>query len=105
LLEKERISKDPFPAQVSRFNRKLKKSGHSTSITLEHFNHLLEIQDTKCEICKEDLLQPHIDHNHTTGKVRSLICHHCNILIGMSKENINILNNAIQYLEHHNSRL
>jgi hypothetical protein len=101
LLDKERTSKNPFPKQITQFNRNLKKSGHSTSITLDHFTRLLETQDSKCKICKDRLLQPHIDHDHTSGKIRSLICHHCNILIGMSRENTSILNSAIEYLEHH----
>lgn len=40
----------------------------------------------------------HVDHNHRTGKVRGLLCHHCNKAIGHFKENINIMQNAISYL-------
>ena len=39
-----------------------------------------------------------IDHSHETGKVRGLLCHNCNMLLGHSKDNINTLENAIMYL-------
>lgn len=40
-----------------------------------------------------------IDHDHKTGKIRGLLCGFCNKAIGLLKENINILRNAIHYLE------
>lgn len=59
-----------------------------------------------CKICgQEDTTVRaclHIDHCHVTGKVRGLLCHHCNVLLGHSRDNIDILKKAIQYLE--NSR-
>lgn len=37
-----------------------------------------------CCLCKEVFLKtPSIDHNHTTGKVRGLVCQSCNVFIGM----------------------
>lgn len=61
-----------------------------------------DMQDSQkgcCAICKQSLELPSIDHCHTTGKVRGLLCQHCNVLIGMSKDNINTIQNAIKYLE------
>jgi hypothetical protein len=40
----------------------------------------------------------HVDHNHMTGKVRGLLCHHCNVGIGHFEDNIVLLSNAITYL-------
>lgn len=34
-----------------------------------------------------------------TGKVRGLLCSNCNTLLGLCKENIEILNNAITYIK------
>ena len=42
-----------------------------------------------------------MDHNHTTGKLRSLICSHCNVGLGMFKENPILLRAAIAYLKEH----
>jgi len=48
---------------------------------------LLESQGYKCAICQLDLKeeQPsnqHVDHNHTTGKIRGVLCRSCNLLEG-----------------------
>ena len=42
-----------------------------------------------------------VDHNHETGKVRGLLCSRCNSAIGLMKENLKCLRNAINYLTHH----
>lgn len=43
----------------------------------------------------------HIDHDHATGMVRDLLCHHCNLGIGNLRDNIDILRSALAYLEWH----
>ena len=43
----------------------------------------------------------HIDHDHATGMVRDLLCHHCNLGIGNLRDSIDILRSAIAYLEWH----
>lgn len=50
-----------------------------------------------CEIChkEEDLV---IDHCHTTGKVRGLLCRQCNAGIGLLKDNIELIKRAWEYL-------
>ena len=39
-----------------------------------------------------------IDHCHKNNNVRGLLCSACNTAIGLLKDNVNILNNAIEYL-------
>lgn len=58
---------------------------------------LLE-QDGKCAICRKVLLNPHVDHDHTTGEVRGLLCYLCNLGIGLLQEDVENLQNAITYL-------
>lgn len=41
----------------------------------------------------------YIDHCHTTSKVRGLLCHSCNLVLGHSKDNISLLEKAISYLK------
>jgi len=73
-------------------------------ITLEEFNELKVKQNNKCSICKTELDQTdrktksNLDHNHTTGKVRGILCHKCNTGIGLLNEDIEILASAIEYL-------
>jgi hypothetical protein len=40
----------------------------------------------------------HVDHCHATGKVRGLLCHHCNVTLGLVNESSEILTALISYL-------
>jgi len=50
-----------------------------------------------CEICSQSI-DTVIDHDHSTGKTRGLICQSCNSVLGYSKDNTDILQKAIEYL-------
>lgn len=68
------------------------------------FDNLINNQKNKCAICDTTFKSKRntfIDHNHTTGYVRELLCPKCNLLIGLSNDNIEILNKAILYLIKH----
>lgn len=73
-------------------------------VSNEWFKNKLKEQNNLCEICKKTNgdKQLCIDHNHITNDLRGLICNNCNLLIGHCKENIEILKNAIKYLEKYN---
>jgi len=81
--------------KVARNNSLKRKYG----ITHDAYNMLYERQEGKCAICgnPENLL--HVDHNHTTGKVRGLLCNNCNGGIGFLNDDIKILEQAIKYLK------
>ncbi len=73
-------------------------------ITEDVYNELYEKQNGRCAICGTD--QPSskhgvfsIDHCHTTGKIRGLLCQHCNKGIGQFKDNIESLLAAVAYLQ------
>ena len=71
-------------------------------ITLDHRNNLLKIQNSCCAICGTKIKgQINIDHCHKTGAVREILCSPCNFLLGNCKDNIDILQNAIRYLQKH----
>jgi len=40
----------------------------------------------------------HIDHDHVTGVVRGILCHHCNTALGGFKDDVDSLQRAIDYL-------
>lgn len=71
-------------------------------MTPEEHDRLFVKQDGRCAICDIDACELkkslQVDHNHKTGKVRSLLCENCNHLIGNARENIDILSGAIGYL-------
>lgn len=67
------------------------------------FDTLLKAQDHKCLICNAHESQIDtvmcIDHCHSTGKIRGLLCRSCNLAIGLLKDNIPALKRAIDYLD------
>jgi hypothetical protein len=67
---------------------------------------MLSFQNHKCAICgideKEAVKQKlYVDHCHTTGNIRELLCHSCNAALGLMKDSIQILTKAIAYLDKH----
>lgn len=76
-------------------------------LTLDDYDAMLKAQDGVCAICKEQetctrngvVKHLAVDHDHKTGKVRGLLCQHCNQLFGHARESVAILRAAIAYLE------
>lgn len=90
---------------------KAARNRNSTSLTIrksnlkqlyglswESYNSMISSQDGKCLICKRKDIKFHVDHCHTYGHVRGLLCKHCNMLLGNAKDNIEVLASAIEYL-------
>lgn len=84
----------------SKFLRKRKMLLRNYNMTIEQFNKMVEIQESKCAICKKPA-SLHVDHCHATNKIRALLCGPCNRGIGMFKENIDVLLEAINYINRH----
>jgi hypothetical protein len=53
-----------------------------------------------CAICKEAKAVC-IDHDHTTGKIRELLCQKCNFGIGQFRDDKRIVQSALEYLDKH----
>jgi hypothetical protein len=72
-------------------------------ITLGQYDQLLINQEYTCAICKIEKCRTGrrfaVDHCHTTGKIRGLLCGLCNHMLGSSKDNIETLTEAIAYLK------
>jgi hypothetical protein len=41
----------------------------------------------------------HVDHCHTTGVVRGVLCHRCNLALGLLREDASVLRKLAEYLE------
>lgn len=50
-----------------------------------------------CQICFVNLATD-IDHDHSTGRVRGVLCNSCNVGLARFKDNENIMSSAIEYL-------
>lgn len=62
---------------------------------------ILKSQDNKCSICQCTLERFCIDHDHNTGKFRSLLCYKCNNMLGMSDDDPELLRKGIDYIKSH----
>lgn len=87
-------------------NEKVKNSYIKSvyGLTLEEYYNKIEEQNNRCAICGREFKNSkdtYIDHNHTTGEIRGLLCSKCNPAIGLLSENQRILYNAIVYLSNY----
>lgn len=98
-----RAERNARPAEEKRAeNRKQKLKRYG--VTLEDYDSMFAEQKGVCKICDSEKSQRkgdrylYVDHCHTTGKIRGLLCHHCNAGIGHFKDNIVLLTKAAEYL-------
>lgn len=71
-------------------------------ITVEQFDGMILRQSNCCAICAEEFTTtPCVDHDHTTGAVRELLCNGCNAAIGHMRENPQYLTAAANYIIKH----
>ncbi len=79
-------------------------------LSFSEHDEMIKAQNNLCAICNKsetrkgrsgDITPLCIDHDHETKKVRELLCHSCNQVIGHCRESIEVLKNAILYLEKH----
>ncbi len=72
-------------------------------VTSEQYGEVLKLQKGVCAICGK--LNPNknrrlaLDHCHTNGQFRGLLCGKCNIGIGQFNDNANLLRKAALYIE------
>ena len=74
-------------------------------INIGQYYQMLEKANGNCEICGKSSGDPNIrqqqlniDHCHTTGKVRGIVCNSCNRGLGYFKDNPLLLEKAKKYL-------
>lgn len=86
--------------KLSSTNTKLKQR---FGITLDQYNKMYEEQEGKCLCCgateSEFGHRLAVDHCHTTGKIRGLLCKRCNVALGNLKENKETILNLFKYVE------
>lgn len=66
-------------------------------ITLLQFEAMCKTQEGRCAVCgKERKLV--VDHDHSTGQVRALLCTGCNFRVGQVEQKGDLLELARKYL-------
>lgn len=82
------------------------------NLTLVEYMDMHARQGGVCDICKQPETQMRggkvkalaVDHDHSTGAIRALLCTDCNQAIGKMKDNPAILRAAADYLERHSAK-
>jgi len=71
------------------------------NLTLKQHKQMYVDQNGCCKICKRPVPYDKIgvDHSHKTGKIRGLLCWHCNMFLGHLEKNLENLQNAMNYLK------
>lgn len=69
-------------------------------LTVVEYDAMLSAQAGTCAICrrKPGRRRLHVDHAHSTGQIRGLLCSHCNTALGLLRESTELLTSAISYL-------
>lgn len=82
--------------------------GYRTSIrklyglTQQEYEQMVAEHNNRCAICnvvQEQARGLHVDHCHKSGRVRGLLCHKCNKVLGNFQDDPSILERAIEYLQ------
>lgn len=90
LKNRKRISRRNYDKELSQYG-----------LSVDSLASLVKYQDNKCGVCSRDLNKSktrHVDHDHKTGIARGVLCHKCNLGIGLLGDDINGLERAIDYL-------
>ena len=78
------------------------------NITIDDYERMYAEQKGKCAICNDEgflmdtsrhKLKLVVDHCHSSGKVRGLLCHNCNRALGLLGDDVERFKRAIDYLK------
>ena len=110
---KSRVARDGTESGVQKAKRRSKawresEKGRLAAIkylyglTAEAYTAMLQQQGGACAICRmPSKRRLAVDHCHTTGRVRGLLCHGCNLILGHAKDSAGVLQQAAAYLLRH----
>lgn len=68
------------------------------------YERMVHAQESKCAACGKKPTKKgrgnglHVDHDHATGKVRALLCAHCNMALGHAMDDPSVLEGLLSYL-------
>jgi len=106
MAKKCRYKNPDYMKNWKRLNKAEERAGwlwRKYGLTSEQYDEILTKQNFSCAICKEHMSgfkqALAVDHCHSTGKVRGLLCTGCNTAIGSMKDDTERLRNAVAYLE------
>jgi hypothetical protein len=76
-------------------------------LTDEQFHAMLQSQAYACALCGDAFKTTkdyNVDHDHTTGLTRAILCSHCNTGLGQFRDDSTLMRRAADYLDRHKER-
>lgn len=67
-------------------------------LTISDYHRMYAEQQGRCPICKDHYSELVINHDHKLNKFRGLICRRCNVMLGMAKDDPQIIIRALSYM-------
>ena len=104
LANPERRKEQDKRARIKgRLKTKLRNITKTYGLSSEEYATMLLEQKGCCYICATsfDKVNPTVDHSHTSGAVRGILCGKCNAGLGMFKDNVDFVKKAVEYLNNH----
>ena len=86
----------------NRLKQRSTAAARKYGLALGEYERRVAAQSGACAICgriPEDALQ--VDHDHTTKRLRDLLCRHCNSGLGQFNDSVDNMRNAIDYIKRH----
>lgn len=111
--EARRRSRNGEGGQGTRDGYRRRKLVNQYEMTPDHFEKMMEAQGGMCAICNttnpngegvdggKQLKTFAMDHDHSTGRIRELLCNLCNRALGFMRDNPQTLRAGALYLEKH----
>ncbi len=98
-------NKDP---EKYRLRRKSYRMKNEYGITMDDYIKMRDAQGGVCAVCGNHetkkcggIVQPlSVDHDHSSNKIRGLLCDACNVMIGRARDDPAVLRNAAKYLDY-----
>ncbi len=72
-------------------------------LSIKDYERMVEERSSKCDICATYYEPLEVDHDHATLLVRGLLCPMCNKALGLLRDDVRIMRNAIKYIDTHNN--
>ncbi len=96
-----------MPNQTTPEARRNTQYRYVFGVTFDEVLLKLEKQNGVCAICSKVLdsltrgTKPHLDHDHSNGMIRDVLCSRCNNVLGYVGENIELLMKFVSYIQRH----
>lgn len=68
-------------------------------LTHDQYEAMVRQCQGRCELCRRETKQLHVDHDHDTGAIRGLLCQACNFGLGYFRDNPEVMRRAARYVE------